>query len=65
MDLDFDSVNRILVEGTWFRGDLVGSASAMKKSIVLSSTPCSGSKSGNEVSAKTEQERREASGKIK
>lgn len=25
MDLDFDDVNRILVQGTWFRGDLVGS----------------------------------------
>jgi hypothetical protein len=36
MDLDFDGVNRILIQGTWFRGDLVGSASAMKASIVLS-----------------------------
>jgi hypothetical protein len=32
----FDGVNRILVQGTWSRGDLVGSASAMKASVVLS-----------------------------
>lgn len=36
MDLGFDGMNRILVQGTWFRGDLVGSASAMKACVVLS-----------------------------
>lgn len=36
MDLYFDGLNRILVQGTWFRSDLVGRVSAMKASDVLS-----------------------------
>lgn len=35
----FDGVNRILVQGTWSRGD-PGSASAMKAFVVLRGNQC-------------------------